>query len=134
MGIENRRLPRIRAGVGYKTRAEEHQARAIGRLQTNNLMQEVRTELISHLGGAVTLPQSLVIDIVAIKIARLAILSSNLLDSRTNNHADGDDFLTWSESLCRDLKMLTGGTDAELAPTINKFIDSAHRDESQLAV
>lgn len=131
MGVDSRRLPRIRAGVGYKTRAEEHQAKAIERLQINNLMQEVRTELIKHLGGTVSLPQSLVIDIVAIKVARLSVMASNLLDARTSNPSESDDFLTWSESLGRDLKMLADGSDADLAPTINKFLKTAHREETQ---
>jgi hypothetical protein len=92
-------------------------ARPDGRSKEARLLQQVRRELLSHIGGNPSAPQTALIERAAMLQLRVATLDSKILEG-TFSEYDAKVYLAFSNSLCRTLAALGLKPAASKAPTL----------------
>ena len=102
--------------VGPRSRADSILA-VDGRSDIGRLLRAVRCELADHLGGEPTLPQRLLIELIAVKVVRL-----KLQLERGFSEGDSERLLSWQNSLRRDLESLGLERRSERVPTLQEYL------------
>jgi hypothetical protein len=95
------------------------------RTKAGKIMRDVASGLSSDLGGDLSAAQKILVQSVAIKATRLALLGENLLRGDTPNESTDHHIISWSNSARLDLALLFGtGLErkAKPVPTIEEYL------------
>lgn len=73
------------------------------RSREGKFLAEVHQSLVEHLGGAPSVPERIMIDLIKVKMLRLALIAGRVGDLTKD---DADRVLAWSNGLRRDLETI----------------------------
>ena len=94
-----------------------------GRTKPARFYRNAIAELMDHLGPQPTAPQRMLVQSVAVKFTRLALLTEKVLSADTISEGSDHHCLAWMNSLRLDLMALGLEAKAVKGPTLSDLID-----------
>jgi hypothetical protein len=91
------------------------------RTREARLVREVRAELVSHVGGIPTAPQSAMIEQAVQLRLRLACMDRKFAEGGTQTDHDSRTYLAWNNSLVRLMRQLGPAAKAKV-PTLADYL------------
>ena len=95
-----------------------------GRTREGRFARAVQSELVEHVGGSPSAPQQLLIRLASLKALRLALMTQHVLTDQSISERDDQQFLSWANSLRRDLDVLGIARAPERLPRLAEVLAS----------
>jgi hypothetical protein len=92
------------------------------RTKEARLVEQVRADLVAHVGGAPSTSQAMIIEQAAQLRLRIALMDRKLAESGTLTDHDGRQYIAWSNALIRTVARLGTKGVAKAAPSIADYI------------
>jgi hypothetical protein len=87
----------------------------------------IRVALIEHVGGDPSVPQQLLIGAIALKALRMELMMSHILSDEQIAEGDDGKFLSWANSLRRDLEALGIKRPPPTQPSLPEYLQEIQR-------
>jgi hypothetical protein len=97
------------------------------RTSEGRFAKRVRDQLIDHVGGAPTVAQSILIEMITLRVLRVAMLADHVARSADVQERDDRQLGAWMNGLRRDLEVLGLQAPEQQVPLLHEYLSSRRK-------